>query len=72
MATPEGEIIMCAGCMEMVTIIHDDSLQVDPQVTTLLKATLKQYGETTLRPTDDPEMGLLLILVGASMLDWTK
>jgi len=65
-----GETLMCTGCMEMTTIIHDDSIMVDPQTVEHVKNSMKSYAEIVNKPMDEGMMGLLLILIGARFLDW--
>jgi len=61
---------MCTGCMEITTIIHDESIFVDPKTVDYVKKSMQKHAMGTHRAFKDGEMGLLLVLIGASLIDW--
>jgi hypothetical protein len=56
--------------MEITTIIHDENIVVDPITVDFVKKSMQKHAMGTHRPFKDGEMGLLLVLIGASLIDW--
>ena len=71
MAAPEGESLVCTGCMEMVTLVHDPYNVVDPFISKSIieSARYAAYQKNKLHITDD-ELATFLIILGGSLLAW--
>ena len=60
---------MCTGCMEITTLIHDETLAVDSVLNNLLvdtfKTALKDKTEFTL---DNNTIGTFFLVLGATLI----
>ena len=60
---------MCTGCMEITSLVHDDTLAVDSAINNLLidtlKTALKDRGEFKL---DNNLMGTFFLVMGATLV----
>jgi hypothetical protein len=71
MGTTEGESIMCAGCMEIVTLIHDETTVADPSLSRTVMDSLRHA--TLVRDKvqiTDEQIATFLIILGGSLLVW--
>jgi hypothetical protein len=59
---------MCTGCMDIMSLVHDDDHEADPRVIQVVKDALKlhyrQYGEEL----SDKDIGVLSLYIGAAIV----
>jgi hypothetical protein len=55
---------MCAGCLAIAEICHDHEYKVQPAVSKAVKASMAAI------PLDNHHKGVILMLIGKSMLEW--
>lgn len=68
-----GEEIMCAGCMDIVTLIHDETHVPDTHIAkVVLQATQQAVYASTKSFIKEQDLATFLIVLGGSLLVWEK
>ena len=66
-----GETLMCAGCMDIVTLIHDETTIADPMVSkVVIEAVRMSFFAAKKVHITDEELGTFLLVLGGSLLVW--
>jgi hypothetical protein len=66
-----GETLMCAGCMDIVTLIHDETNVVEPRMAKVVMETMRMASVATNKVViSDDELAVFLIILGGSLLVW--
>ena len=62
---------MCVSCMNITTLIHDESATVNPQLSKMILDTVRTmaFSMNKVHISDD-ELAVFLILLGGSLLVW--
>ena len=62
---------MCAGCMDIVTLIHDETHVPDTHIAkVILQATQQAVYASTKTHIKEEELATFLIVLGGSLLVW--
>lgn len=62
---------MCAGCMDIVTLIHDETNVVEPRMAKVVMETMRMASVATNKVViSDDELAVFLIILGGSLLVW--
>ena len=66
-----GETLMCAGCMDIVTLIHDENNVPDTHIAkVIIQATQQAVYASRKVHIKEEELATFLIVLGGSLLVW--
>jgi len=59
---------MCTGCMDIMSLVHDDDHEADPRVAEVVKNALKAHYRKYGEELSDGDLGVLSLYIGASLV----
>jgi len=59
---------MCTGCMDIMSLVHDEDHEADPQITEAVKDAIKAHYRKYNEELSNEDLGILSLYIGASLV----